>query len=507
MFIALGAVVRIRQYAARRSLWLDEASIADNILNRHMAGLLRPLSHQQGAPLGWLISEKAGVHLLGPNEYGLRLTSIVAGILTLFAVWWLARRTLPRWLAPVAVGAAAVAPQLIRYSSETKQYGSDALAVTVIVALAVSVAQRRPAALGWTSAATWAAVGSLVVFCSHPGIVATAACCAVLLFRFWRGGHRAALLRFAAASAVITAVLAVHYELVLKDLSHNGALKSYWQSGNPPKPLSFSGVTRWLGRSIVDYAHDPLHLGPTLLVGILVVAGIVSLARRNGVVCVLVVAPLVLQVLVSALGIFPLSGRLVLGYVPLVLVLMAGAPGLLRGWSGSVASVGSVVIAGLVLVPLVPNTVDAAKLARNPLHFEEIRPVLQAVQRDFKPGQLLYVHYPATAAFDIYHRMGIHLPMDGKMFIADAPVCHDDTLLRRLGAIGQQVWFITAHQLGGAPQEGAQVRARLRAEGTVLRDLKAPGAEALLIQIRGSYDQLTPGISGTCLNAVGRSST
>jgi hypothetical protein len=497
VFIALGSLVRIRQYAVRRSLWLDEASITDNIINRHMVGLLRPLSYHQGAPLGWLISEKIGVHLLGPNEYGLRLTSLVAGVLTLFAVWWLARRTLPRWLVPLAVLAAAVAPQLIRYSSETKQYGSDAFTVTFIVALAITLAQLRPEAFGWNSAATWAAGGAFAVFFSHPGILATASCSAVLLYRLGRGRHTGALLRFAAASAVIVAVLVVHYALVLRNLSQDTDLKSYWASGYPPKPLAFGSFGRWLGRVFVDYTHDPLHLGPALLVGLLFVVGIVSLARRKPFACALLIGPLLLQLLVTAVGVFPLSGRLVLGYVPLVLVVLVNAACVLDGRRWVTAG-----IACLVLVPLVPNVVNAAKLTAKPWRFEELRPVLQAVQRDYRPGQTLYVQYPARTVFTIYRLMGIHLQSDGNMYIIHAPVCQDDALLRRLKLMGKQVWFVSGHQLGTSPHEADQVRAHLRAEGTVLRDIKAPGAEAILVQLRGSYDQLTPGDPGNCLQVI-----
>jgi hypothetical protein len=503
-FIVLGSVVRVRQYAVRRSLWLDEASITDNLINRHMAGLLRPLSHHQGAPLGWLMSEKISIHLLGRNEYGLRLTSIVTGILTLFVLWWLAHRTLPRWLVPLAVAAAAVSPQLIRYSSETKQYGSDAFAVTLIVALAVTLSQLKPSALGWNSAVTWAVAGSFVVFLSHPGIVATASCCLVLLIRLWFGGHKQAFVRFAAASAAIAAVVLVLYELILKNLSDDAALEDYWKFANPPKPLAFGSFVRWLGRAIVDYVHDPLHLGPTLLVGVLFVVGTVSLARRDRTACALVLAPLALQLLASALGIFPLSGRLVLGYVPLVLVVLASGPGLLTTaprWDRA-GGVATAAIAALVVVPLVPNAVDAAKLTGNPLRFEEIRPVLQAVQHDYKPGQLLYVNVPALTAFQIYQQMGIHLKSNGKIYVVDRSYCRDDDLLRRLHAVGKQVWFISAHQLGTAPNEAAQIRARLRTEGTVLRDIKAPGAEALLVQVRGSVDELTPGAPGPCLQVA-----
>ncbi len=202
-------------------------------------------------------------------------------------------------------------------------------------------------------------------------------------------------------------------------------------------------------------------------------------------------------------GIFPLSGRLVLGYVPLILVVIASAPNLFSGWRFTgVARAGILAMAALVTAALVPNAIDAAKLTADPLRFEEIRPVLQAVQRDYEPGQLLYVHIPALAAFQIYQEMGIRLRSNGKMYLAQGPSCRDDDLMRRLHAVGKQVWFVSSHQLGTDPGAGDEVRRRLRAEGAVLRDIRAPGAEALLVQIRGSLDELTPGSPGDCLQVA-----
>jgi hypothetical protein len=88
------------------------------------------------------------------------------------------------------------------------------------------------------------------------------------------------------------------------------------------------------------------------------------------------------------------------------------------------------------------------------------------------------------------------------MFTIPGSACRDDDLLRRLHVIGGQVWFVSAHQLGRTPHEADQVRRRLRAEGTVLRDIKAPGAEAILVKIRDRFDELTPGAPQNCLQVV-----
>ena len=58
---ALGAALRLWQYAAGASLWADEANMALNIVERPLARLLGPLDYRQVAPPGWLVLEKLAV--------------------------------------------------------------------------------------------------------------------------------------------------------------------------------------------------------------------------------------------------------------------------------------------------------------------------------------------------------------------------------------------------------------------------------------------------------------
>ena len=58
ILLVLGVVLRIRQYLAGRSLWVDEAMLALNIVNRGFAGMFMPLDYDQGAPIGFLLVEK-----------------------------------------------------------------------------------------------------------------------------------------------------------------------------------------------------------------------------------------------------------------------------------------------------------------------------------------------------------------------------------------------------------------------------------------------------------------
>ena len=52
----VGAAIRLWQYALNPSLWMDEAFLALNIAERGVAQLGQPLSYNQAAPVGFLLT-------------------------------------------------------------------------------------------------------------------------------------------------------------------------------------------------------------------------------------------------------------------------------------------------------------------------------------------------------------------------------------------------------------------------------------------------------------------
>ena len=66
--ILAGAALRLIAYLAARSLWLDEAKLANNIVGRTLVALLGPLGENQSAPWLFLFGERAATVFGGPNE-------------------------------------------------------------------------------------------------------------------------------------------------------------------------------------------------------------------------------------------------------------------------------------------------------------------------------------------------------------------------------------------------------------------------------------------------------
>ena len=64
----LGAGIRLRQYVGGRSLWLDEAFLAESVTTRGPLALVsEPLAYSQSAPLVWLLAVRSVVVAAGTS--------------------------------------------------------------------------------------------------------------------------------------------------------------------------------------------------------------------------------------------------------------------------------------------------------------------------------------------------------------------------------------------------------------------------------------------------------
>src|SRR6476646_8298688 len=71
--VAIGVILRLTQFFARPSIWVDEAAVARNVLDRDIGALLlSPLSYGQVAPPWFLAAVKACSVMFGGGELSLR---------------------------------------------------------------------------------------------------------------------------------------------------------------------------------------------------------------------------------------------------------------------------------------------------------------------------------------------------------------------------------------------------------------------------------------------------
>ena len=219
--IFFGVVLRVGQYAANRSLSLDEAMLALNIVNRSFAELLQPLSYDQGVPIGFLLIEKFAIQTLGNSEYVLRLFQLFSGIGALLLFYGVAKRSIASKFVPLALVLFAISEPLIYYASEVKQYSSD---VAIALLLLWAIADVRSDRLKVSKTILLGVLGAIAIWFSHPAVfILTGIWSTLALFSLVRKDW-SAIARLSIAFVPWALSFLALYHVSLGDLAENEGL-------------------------------------------------------------------------------------------------------------------------------------------------------------------------------------------------------------------------------------------------------------------------------------------
>ena len=457
MLAAAGAILRLWQYLSNTSLWLDEAALARNIVDRSPQNLFEPLDYAQVAPPGFLLVEKAMVALFGNSEWALRLFPLLCGVLAIAVVWQIARWTLTGWGIAYAVGLLALATPLVYFSSHVKQYSSDVLA-TLLVLAAVMWLRRDPQNL--RRAIVVAIVGALTVWFSQPAILVLAGCGLALAVSSLMDRRWTSLPGVLVVGVCWGLSAAAAAALALQNVStaDRGYLDWYWKGGFMPFPPRSASDVIWLwerlswifGRFVTGLRRTNGGLGYpwSHLFVILTIVGAFALWKRRRDTALIVVMPLAFTIVASALHLYPFSGRVLSFLLPVLLMLTAaGADYALTRWPRRLQFAWPVLLALVVGSP-----VFATLAALPPERAEHLRPVLAAVAERRQPDDDIYVYYGAGQSFMYYApRFGLDR---ARFVLGRCSVTDPRVYLRDLDRLRgkSRVWIVATHARLGASE-------------------------------------------------------
>jgi hypothetical protein len=501
MVLAVGALARSVQYAAKSSLWFDESLLWANLDRRSYSGLLDPLEFGQGAPPGFLLGQELITRTLGDGEYALRLMPFAMGLIALPLGLLVARRFVSPAAVPLALVPIALSPVLIEYSALTKQYSGD-----LTVALAILLATWFAATRRLTAAAMagLALLGLAAMTLSHASLLVLAGVGAALLGAAALRRDMPRLARLAAVGAIWLIGAIVVYLINLRDLADVGGRVTTTGSDlvadNPFNPLE-------IANQVIDLFVNPLGLRrEAALVGLVVaIVGAVAMARRGrGDALALLLGPLAVGIVLAVLRQYPLDSRFAFYVVPpLALLAAEGVACVWRGTRERVPALAPLLAVAILAGPL-------AGLLDLPTAREELRPALRYVVEHEEPGDIVFLHHPVQYPFAYYGpRAGFATaPYDPA---TDPPASTDDGWYEPLLGdsppvlVGQQapdlaaqvaslerlrghdrVWIVFTHpqQRGGVLERSLLVTA-LDGWGTRLEQARWQGAIVYLYDLSG----------------------
>jgi hypothetical protein len=430
-------------FLSDRGLWLDEASLGLNLLERSPAGLLRPLDYGQAAPLLYLLAAKASAMVLGPSALSMRLPSLLAFICMVLLFDGILRRTLRTPTARI-VGMSLLCfnLMLLRYSGELKQYMTETMVCVWVAALAIRYLDR-----GGSRPLPLLAAGLLGILLSHTAaqVLAMAGC--MMLVHGARERDPRVLRAALACGLCWLAALAGYYLLYVRGHPAQAFFMQYWERAggfgpdDPFGPASARYLARKLElmRNAKNIFHVPVRWVNFTLLLVPLAAWLAGTGPRNRHLLLLPL-PLMLHLLLSYLHIYPFDIRLTLYLLPLAILALAFgldrmllATGLGGTWAGWVA------------IPLCLWQGDVFRRRHLPIRSEELRPVAEAVSRRIRPQEQLWMNPDARYAFRFHRLTGAFAFDSGQVQTGRPPLDGTGSYAEQVSALGADTWVLLTH--------------------------------------------------------------
>lgn len=326
--VAVAIAFRTGEYVRDRGLWLDEASIRENITARPLGARF---TNNQAAPIGFMVVEKILLHVFGSSSKSLRFNPFLASCLGVWGFAAIARKDLADPAGFLAAAMFAVSDSLIYYADELKPYSGDVLAT--VVSIWIGHEMIRPNVSTKRRAIAFSA-GCVALWYSFPAVFCLAASGLAAILAALRAPDRRGL-RPTVLMNLGWAIAFVPFYMCSKQMLQQGTvLWDFWNFAFPPRGGSFVSVARWVIAAFIDSFINPLgRSAPVIDARIAAIPAIalfalgVAASFADSPEKVLIrLGPIAFAFAAATFRLYPFHGRLILFLLPCYYLTIA------RGW-------------------------------------------------------------------------------------------------------------------------------------------------------------------------------
>lgn len=431
----VGAMLRL-YHLGYKPLWLDEAVLYWISRGGVQEIIAHNASSNSAPPLfAILLGLLTKVH---DSEAALRSVSVVAGIVSLPAIYQLCVEFVSRRAAYICAALAAIAPFQVTYSQQAREYSLTFLVATLML-LTFTRYLKSP---GRLTAALLILTWILGILTQYGLALLALGLNLVYLARVMQvSRRREAIGQWAGAQIPILAtcalvwVIGLRDQMVLGGFAGSGYLvDAYWNGAAKSLP-------RFAWRQTLAF-FESVYPSGLLFPFIVCVGGLYAVRDRLGKWAVLTFAvPLAVTFVSSCLRLYPYTGlRQDMFLVPMALVMAAYALDVHAKPQQPKA------VLTILLVLLTINGLLATHDYLKDTGNENIRPVVAKLSGSFQPSDRIYVYYGAVPAFTYYYRvhqdkliLGTGNRTDPEQYLV-----HLDDMLSDAG----RVWMVFSHCYG-----------------------------------------------------------
>jgi Dolichyl-phosphate-mannose-protein mannosyltransferase len=478
-FLILGCILRGAVWLQQRSIFLDEANLIRNYVEKSYTALFGHLDYQQYAPPLFSVVMKFIFQIFDINELSAKLFPLLCGVAMLFVFYALSRRLLSPFAALMAVLFVVFDKIFIDYSTECKQYATDALIAVLLLLLSQRIDFKS---FNQKKALLWAIVGSIAIWFSMPSIFVLAGVGAYYLHAFWENKDTKAMLQIAVVGTFWLVQFAVYFHFVLNTDAQSENLQDFHRAyflAFPP--LSIADLNLFISQilGIIDRSIGITFLAAALSL-ICFSLGIKQLWQNNRAVFLLLVLPIVLTLTASALHYYSLIARLILFFLPIfILLVFIGFDYVLQKthWVFSilltVAFISTIILQVQILKPFQPFRND----------YSELKEGLEFIKKEKQPDEVLFTAHGVTPVMRYYTQHCDRPYTFDKLIMQDYVCCDpnlfENALIELHKKEEKRIWL-----LGDQPTHDNFLRFIESQNGRILKKYEFHRGVALLYEVK-----------------------
>lgn len=437
-----GLLLRIYFYLINRSLWFDEALLGLNIIQRDFLGFFKPLDFNQSAPIGFLLLEKLLIIISSPRDYILRIIPLIAGILSVAFIVFVAKQYSSGLGLLIIVGLFSFSWNLIYYSSELKQYSSDVFLSLVLLYIFKNYTQNKSN----KNLIKIGIVGTICIWFSHPSIFILASIgIAIFINSLYTKNIQKQIWWLIAIGGLWCINLLIIYNVSLKYSASNNQLITYWKDFFAPIP-SYNNLN-WYYRNLSNILSDSANLPATFItVGLIILGILYILINRKYMEFIVLFLPFLITLIASSLRLYPVYGRLLLYYSPFIYIYLGNGFELIRLSFNKINKYIGIFVSLLLVAYFFANPIKTDyKNTLYPPKGEHIKPLLSYLQNHIRQNDRIYAYcgaYPATEFYAPFYRIDSTRIYKGIWSRQDPEKYLDDVALLKGYS---RVWIIFSH--------------------------------------------------------------
>lgn len=313
----MGFVLSLAQFIYNRSLWMDEAALALDIIHDNSSMLLKGLANGQVAPILYLQIEHIFALLIPKSEYGLRLFPLLCYWASLILFWRILRCLFSNnFIILFALSLYVFDSAFIYYSSEVKQYMTDVMVVNAMLFFTLKPYEKerkRYIAL--------AIAGTLAIFLSNVAAIMLACTGLYIIIRFI--SDRKHLWYISGMFFTWAVVFGIYYKCFIYNHPLKQLMLQYWIKAGGFMPLD-KHLPAWVAAKFVSNFYFQFYFSKIACVLFIVLffTGVVHIIKKLSI-GMLLLLPLPLHLVLSGFKLYPFDTRLVLYLTPLLIISVA----------------------------------------------------------------------------------------------------------------------------------------------------------------------------------------